>query len=86
MRDFLAKLAAWGGPEGDKLLHFLAGMLAGVVGFLLTGEARAAALAAFIAGAIKELYDSANPKTHTADVWDFVATFAGGALVWAIVR
>jgi len=86
MRDFLAKLAAWGGPEGDKLLHFLAGMLAGVVGYLLTDQPRGAVLAACVAGAIKELYDSANPQTHTADIWDFVATFAGGALVWAIVR
>lgn len=82
MRALLARLAAWGGPNGDKLLHLIAGVLAGVLGYTLTQDHRGALLAAFIAGGVKELYDSANPATHTVDPWDWAATFAGGALVW----
>jgi len=30
--------------------------------------------------AAKEIYDSAHPENHTADMWDFVTTCLGGVL------
>ncbi len=41
----------------------------------------ASAIFFVVASAIgKEVYDRAHPTTHTSDVWDAVATMAGGLL------
>ena len=42
-------------------------------------------MAALAAGALKEIYDRFHPATHTVDVWDFVATAAGGVVGSAFV-
>ena len=64
-------------PPQDKLLHFIGGagiaILFGILGYPLVGLGVAA-----IVGVGKEVYDYFYPKTHTADVWDFVATALGG--------
>lgn len=61
----------------DKFVHFIAGMIIGLMGcYLLTP--RHAILAVMVAAMVKEIYDSRNPDTHTVDGLDFVATVVGG--------
>ena len=61
----------------DKITHFLAGaVIALALGYVL--PIFYAMFAAVIVGALKELYYSFHPETHTADMLDFVATVAGG--------
>jgi opacity protein-like surface antigen len=66
--------------NGDKVLHFLGGGVAGVLGFLAYGPL-AAVVAATVVGAAKEVYDGTRPEKHTRDVWDFLATVAGGVAI-----
>lgn len=64
----------------DKKLHFIAGaVICLVVGLAVIPVA--GFIVAAIVGMAKELYDTAHPKTHTADPIDFVATALGGAIV-----
>jgi len=58
----------------DKLLHFFGGAVVA----LLFGGGWPGVAAALVVGIGKELWDLAHPKTHTADVWDAVATVLGG--------
>lgn len=37
-------------------------------------------------GALKEVYDAYHPDMHICDVWDWVATVAGGMLVYIAVQ
>lgn len=69
----------------DKLYHFGAGVLAGVVGFLIHRTPHAAALYALIAGVGKEVYDSFNKENHTVDIVDAIVTVTGGVCVAVIV-
>ena len=63
----------------DKQVHFLVGaVIALALGYILPIVYGLAV--AVLMGAIKELYDHFHPATHTVDVWDFVATAAGGAV------
>ena len=72
----------------DKRLHILAGafvaiLFAGVPVFFGYDVVMCIVLGIYmaaVAGILKELYDYFNPKKHTADFWDFVATVAGGIL------
>lgn len=61
----------------DKQAHALGGavisLALGYVFPIYVGIA-----AAVVAGALKEAYDKLHPDTHTVDVWDFIATSAGG--------
>lgn len=84
MRALLARLAAWGGPNVDKMAHMLAGLVVGLLAAWLTGDGLTAMLAAWVAGLTKAVYDDCRPATHTADPWDFVATVAGGVIVWGL--
>jgi len=61
----------------DKQAHALGGaVIALALGYVVA--ASWCALAAVLAGAIKELWDYFHPETHTVDVWDFNATAMGG--------
>ena len=62
----------------DKQLHILAGFIVAVVAQVLTGSPLVALLASVVVGAAKEAYDATG--RGTVDLWDFVATVAGGAL------
>lgn len=62
----------------DKLLHILAGLVVFMAGVPFAGPAWAFALAG-AAGVLKELYDMRSRDKHTPDLWDAVATAAGGA-------
>ncbi|MDD3938097.1 hypothetical protein [Rhodoferax sp.] len=61
----------------DKQAHALSGaVIALALGFVFTAWVGLAAVIA--AGAIKEWYDKLHPATHCSDVFDFLATAAGG--------
>ncbi len=77
----------------DKEQHFLAGYCIanisnGLFQLLLPKDMKHRVLVStllgfgmsVLAGATKEIYDAQNPKTHTADINDFLATAAGGAI------
>lgn len=68
----------------DKLLHILAGALIAAATWAVSGDAAAGIVAAVVIGAGKELWDAGQPD-HTPDVWDAIATAAGGVLLWAVV-
>ena len=62
----------------DKIAHFAVGVC---IFAAVSWVSISWACVAFIAAAIgKEIYDSRHPDKHTADVWDAVATIAGGAV------
>ena len=64
----------------DKQGHMLSGALLAFP-FALFSPVLALALV-IAAGAWKEwVYDKARPLEHTVDVWDFIATVAGGLLI-----
>jgi len=72
----------------DKRLHILAGasiaiLFAGVPTVFGHDVIMCIVLGIYmatVAGVLKELYDKFNPKKHTTDFWDFIATAAGGGL------
>lgn len=71
----------------DKKLHFVGGFLIAGTGVLL-GYPHAGFYLSIAAGFGKEIYDWLHPKTHTADVLDFVATVLGGSaafLAWIVL-
>lgn len=64
----------------DKVAHCLGGVILFAIGQLFSYG-----LLLAIAGAIgKEVYDYFNKSTHTPDLWDAVATIAGGLLGYLI--
>jgi hypothetical protein len=68
----------------DKLLHLIAGFVIALLGTMLFGKVTGLGLAV-ITGAAKEFYDYHNPKKHSVELLDFVATFVGGLLVFMIL-
>ena len=69
----------------DKLLHLVAGALIAGAVWAVSGDAAAGIVAAVVIGAGKELLDAGSDGERTPDVWDAVATAAGGVLLWAVV-
>lgn len=69
--------------NGDKILHFVGG---GIIGLVVWGMGFSlyVAAAASVVGALKELYDYKHKDVHTPDVWDWLATTAGGIVVQVI--
>ena len=63
----------------DKVFHFAGGSILFALALPFTGPVYAVA-AVTIVGFAKEVYDSVNKDTHTPDIWDAVATAAGGLL------
>ena len=65
--------------QTDKIYHLASGAIVSAVVFCETGNQWLGFTAAVVAGAAKEYWDS---RGHgTVDVWDFVATAAGGLLI-----
>jgi len=64
----------------DKQAHALGGAVI-VQSMILAGQSmtRSLIVCALLALA-KEVYDAYHPSTHTKDVWDFLATCAGGGV------
>lgn len=63
----------------DKVAHFAGGAILFALALPFTG-AMYAVVAVTIIGFIKEGYDLLNKTKHTPDVWDALATAAGGLL------
>jgi hypothetical protein len=63
----------------DKVAHFAVGSILFALALPFTGAMYAVAAVAII-GFIKECYDLMSKAKHTPDVWDAMATAAGGAL------
>lgn len=66
----------------DKVLHFACGTILFAVCLPFTSPRGALAIVALVA-ALKEGYDAMHKDTHTADIWDFIATVAGGATAFS---
>lgn len=71
--------------ELDKKAHVLAGIAA--VALLWPVSPVAAGVGCVLIAVGKEIYDARHRATHTPDVWDAVATGAGGAVaaLWLAV-
>lgn len=65
----------------DKVMHFATGAVLCAALLPWFGPAYALALT-MIVGFLKELYDAFHKDTHTPDVWDALATSAGGCLIF----
>jgi hypothetical protein len=68
----------------DKQAHFFSGACIAFAGAAF-GFLELGLVAAFTAGALKEIYDHAHPENHTVDIWDFVATCAGAMVAAGVV-
>ena len=64
----------------DKALHVIVGVLAYMAFHFVSPVVGLAAAAVAAVG--KEIYDHMNRDRHTPDVWDAVATMAGGVAGW----
>jgi len=64
----------------DKQAHALSGAVLVLLPVIASRPLWWGLLICFCASVAKEVYDYCNPKTHTCDVWDAIATCAGGAL------
>ncbi len=63
----------------DKTAHFAVGAVLFAVLLPFIGSVYALAGVTVI-GSAKELYDALNKDNHTPDLWDALATIAGGVL------
>jgi hypothetical protein len=70
----------------DKLLHFAVGAAITALVVIVTGSLALAGVAVLLAGSGREVYDAYHPDTHTADIWDVVATCAGWIPVALVVQ
>lgn len=74
--------------RGHFVLGFLVCLLAVCVSMVFVKLAVASILgfmASIIVGFAKEVWDYFHPKTHTVDVWDFMATVVGGLFGFVLV-
>ena len=78
MNTWLGKLYIPCGIPADKQMHFLSGVILGILFASVFGWAGILWVAAIACA--KEIYDYLNPDKHTADIWDWVATMLGGVL------
>jgi hypothetical protein len=67
----------------DKFLHFICGFIIAAVLTPFIGAYSILVVA--IIAALKEIYDYLHPETHTADIWDWVATTLGGIVGFVVV-
>lgn len=67
----------------DKFMHFISGL---VIAALLTPFIGAYSIVVVaIIALLKEIYDYLHPESHTADIWDWVATTLGGLVGFVAV-
>ena len=65
----------------DKLYHFIAGMIIfWVASYFMTCPI----IPVIAIGAGKEVYDKIIKHSYV-DIWDFLATGAGGILIWVVM-
>ena len=67
-------------PPQDKLAHFAVGVLIYAAAHFVSPLIGLAAVAVAAVG--KEIYDWFHRDMHTPDVWDAVATIAGGVVAF----
>jgi len=65
----------------DKLLHFIAGM---VIFLMANYFITYPIIPVIIIAVLKEVYDLKVKKSRM-DFWDFIATVAGGLLMWVVI-
>ena len=65
----------------DKLYHFIAGM---IIFWVVSHFMDFAIIPVIVIGALKEVYDRIIKHSYV-DVWDFLATVAGGLIVWVVM-
>ena len=65
----------------DKLYHFLAGM---IIFWVASYFMACPIIPVVVIGALKEVYDRIIKHSYV-DVWDFLATVAGGLIVWVVI-
>lgn len=64
---------------GDKIAHFIAGLIIGVISFFLIPNSVFVLAPVLIVASLKELYDKYIKKSNF-DFFDFFATMLGGWL------
>jgi len=64
----------------DKQAHALSGAVLVLLPVIASRPLWWGLLICLAAALAKEVYDSRHPDVHTCDVWDAIATCAGGAL------
>ena len=65
----------------DKLYHFIAGM---IIFWVASYFMACPIIPVVVIGALKEVYDRIIKHSYV-DVWDFLATVAGGLIVWVVM-
>ena len=65
----------------DKLYHFIAGM---IIFWVASYFMACPIIPVIVIGATKEIYDRVIRHNY-ADFWDFLATVAGGILIWVVM-
>lgn len=76
-------MCAWGDRmPADKLMHLIAGLAIAGVAFDLFGMV-GSLISVAAAAASKEIYDSY--RHGKPDLWDAIATLAGGSIIWGAV-
>lgn len=79
MNQFIDKILTWMVIPQDKALHIIYGIVIFAIAHLIFNSFYTILIVIFISIA-KELYDRTEIDKHTVDVWDAVATTAGGLL------
>jgi heme/copper-type cytochrome/quinol oxidase subunit 4 len=64
-------------------MHFICGFIIAAVLTPIIGATSIFVVA--VIAALKEVYDYMHPETHTADIWDWVATTLGGIVGFVVV-
>ena len=67
----------------DKFMHFICGFIIAAVLTPFIGFYAVVVVA--IIALLKEIYDYLHPESHTADIWDWVATTLGGVVGFVAV-
>lgn len=68
----------------DKAKHLIVGVLVYAIAHFVSPIVGLAAVVVAAVG--KEIYDWFHKESHTPDVWDAIATIAGGVLGWICGR
>ena len=80
---FLSKFCIVCKVPCDKQMHFICGVIIAAVLTPFIGATSILVVA--VVAALKEAYDYLHPESHTADIWDWVATTLGGVVGFVII-
>ena len=67
----------------DKFMHIVCGFI--ITAVLTPFIGATSILVVAVIAALKEIYDYMHPDSHTADIWDWVATTLGGVVGFVII-